>query len=59
MGMVTAMDEAIGNITDTLKESNMEQSTLIFFTTDNGGTDYRAGWSGGSNYPLRGTKVED
>ena len=56
MGMVTAMDEAIGNITDTLKEANIEDNTIIIFTTDNGGTDYR---SGGSNYPLRGTKVED
>merc|ERR1719330_1627122 len=47
------MDEAIGNITDTLKEANIEDNTIIIFTTDNGGTDYR---SGGSNYPLRGTK---
>ena len=56
MGMVTAMDEAIGNITDTLREANMEDNTLIIFTTDNGGTDWR---SGGSNFPLRGTKVWD
>ena len=56
MGMVTAMDEAIGNITDTLREANMEENTLIIFTTDNGGTDYR---SGGSNFPLRGSKVKD
>ena len=54
MGMVTAMDEAIGNITDTLREVNMADNTLIIFTTDNGGTDYR---SGGSNFPLRGSKV--
>ena len=56
MGMVTAMDEAIGNITDTLREANMEDNTLIIFTTDNGGTDFR---SGGSNLPLRGTKVKE
>ena len=54
MGMVTAMDEAIGNITDSLREANLEDNTLIIFTTDNGGT----GWSG-SNFPLRGTKVKD
>eukprot|EP00105_Crassostrea_gigas_P003469 XP_011416316.1 PREDICTED: arylsulfatase B [Crassostrea gigas] len=51
-GMVSALDEAIGNITDQLRESGMYDDTLIVFTSDNGGSpmDY------GNNYPLRGAK---
>jgi arylsulfatase A-like enzyme len=32
--MVTAMDEAIGNITKALKAKGMFDNTLIIFTTD-------------------------
>ena len=32
-GMVTAMDEGIGNITDTLKDIDMWDDTVIFFST--------------------------
>nr|XP_011416314.2 arylsulfatase B-like [Crassostrea gigas] len=51
-GMVSALDEAIGNITDQLRESGMYDDTLIVFTSDNGG------WPKyyGNNYPLRGGK---
>ncbi|KAL4235780.1 hypothetical protein ACF0H5_004171 [Mactra antiquata] len=52
-GMVSALDEAIGNVTDTLRKNNMFDESLIIFTADNGG------WvtQGGNNYPLRGGKV--
>ena len=36
-GMVTAVDEAIGNITAALKEVGMFDDALIIFSTDNGG----------------------
>ncbi|KAK3108902.1 hypothetical protein FSP39_018311 [Pinctada imbricata] len=52
-GMVTAMDEAIGNITQALKDRNMFDDTLILFTADNGGWPTFAG----NNYPLRGSKI--
>ncbi|XP_071094086.1 arylsulfatase B-like [Haliotis cracherodii] len=52
-GMVSALDDAIGNITKALTNSGLMEDTLILFTADNGGwiTEH------GNNYPLRGGKV--
>ncbi len=35
--MVTAMDEGIGKIMQTLRKHNIEDNTLVIFTSDNGG----------------------
>ena len=52
LGMITAMDDAIGNVTQALKNANMLQNTIIIFLSDNGATPVY----GGSNHPLRGNK---
>ncbi|XP_025084343.1 LOW QUALITY PROTEIN: arylsulfatase B-like [Pomacea canaliculata] len=51
-GMVTAMDDVIGNLTSYLTARGMYNDTLFVLTADNGG-----GYSmEGNNYPLRGGK---
>ena len=52
-GMMKALDEGIGNITARLKATGMWDTTLIVFTTDNGGQNH----VGGNNWPLRGNKA--
>jgi len=53
MGMVTAMDEAIGGIVKKLGDSGMLENTVFFYATDNGGLI----GAGGSNLPFRGQKA--
>ncbi|XP_076442669.1 arylsulfatase B-like [Babylonia areolata] len=51
--MVAAMDESIGNITQTLDEEGIANDTILLYLSDNGGpTKY-----GSSNWPLRGGKA--
>ncbi len=51
-GMVTAMDEAVGQIVDSVEQAGVRSNTLFFFCSDNGGPapgritdngDYRGG----------------
>ncbi|UCE86769.1 MAG: arylsulfatase [Deltaproteobacteria bacterium] len=51
-GMVTALDEAIGQIVQAVRARGLAEDTLILFASDNGGTIS----AGGSNAPLRGSK---
>ena len=53
--MLSAMDDAVGAVLSKLREHHLEQDTLIFFLSDNGGPT-RQTTSG--NGPLRGYKAQ-
>ena len=67
LAMISAMDDGVGRILDTLEKHELEEDTLIFFISDNGaplkltkvdntiGTDF-GGWNGSVNDPLVGEK---
>ncbi len=55
--MLSAMDDAVGNVLKKLRQSQLEENTLIFFISDNGGPTMRGTTINGSiNTPLRGSK---
>jgi arylsulfatase A-like enzyme len=54
-GMLSAMDDAVGSVLDKLRHLGLEEDTLIFFISDNGGPT-RQTTSG--NGPLRGFKAQ-
>ncbi|MCB1077307.1 MAG: sulfatase [Verrucomicrobiae bacterium] len=49
--MVTTLDHLIGDLLDALRDSGQKKSTIVVFTSDNGGHPDYAG-----NAPLRGSK---
>ena len=51
--MMSAMDDAIGAVLAKLRKENLEENTLVFFISDNGGPPVNAS----SNAPLRGHKA--
>lgn len=52
--MITAVDDAIGDIHNSLKENGLEDNTLIVFISDNGGATYTEATENG---PLKGGKT--
>ncbi len=67
LAMISAVDDGVGLITETLKKNQLTEKTLIFFIGDNGAplkihkTDSpldgdAGGWDGSLNTPLNGEK---
>ena len=55
--MLTAMDEGVGKVLDALQAAHLEENTLIFFFSDNGGpTMLGTTINASRNVPLRGSK---
>lgn len=55
--MLSAMDDAVGKVLKTLRETNVEENTLVFFISDNGGPTMQGTTINSSiNTPLRGSK---
>lgn len=52
--MVSAVDDGVGRVLQTLREHEIEENTLIFFLSDNGGATNNAS----DNAPLRGHKSD-
>lgn len=55
-GMLTAVDEGIGEVRAALHEKNLVDDLLIVVTTDNGGPTEACAVQGSSNWPRRGGK---
>lgn len=55
--MTAAMDDAVGRVLEKLRALKLEENTLIFFFSDNGGPTMKGTTVNGSrNDPLRGSK---
>jgi len=52
-GMLTAMDSAVGQVMGALRDKELEERTIVFFLSDNGGPTQQ---TTSSNKPLRGVK---
>ena len=52
--VVDGMDQAIGQVLDTLDKEDIADNTIVLFFSDNGGAAYATG--GADNVPLRGGK---
>jgi arylsulfatase A-like enzyme len=56
VAMINSLDDAIGRLLEHLKESGLEENTLIFFLSDNGGAEYNLTTDNG---PYFGGKTTD
>lgn len=55
-GMVSALDDGVGEVVKALKETGMYSNSIIVFSTDNGGPTHGYDGNMASNWPLRGMK---
>ena len=52
-GMLSALDDSVGNITAALHKRGMLNNTIIVFSTDNGGAAAGVNGNSACNWPLR------
>jgi arylsulfatase A-like enzyme len=56
---IMALDDAVGQVMTALRESGQEENTVVVYVSDNGAALIKgSAESGGSNGPLRGSKVQ-
>lgn len=53
--MLSALDDAVGVILKKVRDAGLEENTIIFFLSDNGGSQT---YSASTNTPLRGQKAQ-
>lgn len=59
LAMTMALDDAVGRVLKTLRECGREENTLVLFVSDNGAALIKgSAENGGSNAPLRGSKIQ-
>ncbi|XP_048238380.1 arylsulfatase B-like [Haliotis rufescens] len=56
-GMLSALDDGVGEVVKALTQAGLMNNTIIAFTTDNGGPSNGFDGNAASNYPLRGVKA--
>lgn len=56
LAMLKKLDDAVGAVLARLRELNLDEDTLIFFLSDNGGPTTKFAPNGSRNFPLRGSK---
>ena len=56
LAMTRRLDDAVGAVIAKLRELNLEEDTIIFFLSDNGGPTTKFAPNGSFNFPLRGSK---
>lgn len=56
-GMVSALDDSVGNVVNALKKKGLYDNSIIVFTTDNGGPANGFDGNAANNSPLRGLKA--
>lgn len=52
--MISALDDAVGEIHQAVKNADLEEETIIVFVSDNGGASYTGATD---NFPLKGGKL--
>ncbi len=54
--MTVSLDDAVGRVLEKLRSAGLEEQTLVFFLSDNGGPIGKFAANGARNWPLRGSK---